>query len=521
MQDETVPSSSPKSVKFLRRLILGVVAANLLIAGLLAMVSYKEYRHLQDQAAVNATNLVMALEKDLRDLFDKIDITLFAISREAQGPMSHSKPDSEGLNTIIGDFMTQTEIGYLRIADQNGFVIAAPGAKQNPATNIADRHYFAKLQQGDKGPIFEGPLVSRINNKPALIIARSIPRSNGQFGGIAYAVIPTASITEFFSRIDLGPNGGISLRGTDMSIIVRHPDPNGTFQGNRVVSPELRALLDRGLTSGTYFSGTTWDGVSRQVAFTKLGPYPFFLNVGLAPKDYLSPWLADLWRLGATFALFATLSGIWVVSQIRAWHRGQAEAERIRLHLEDKVRERTEALQAANAQLEELSHVDQLTGLSNRRHLDKVLDQEWRRSLRHRQPLSCIMVDADEFKPFNDNYGHVAGDDCLRAIAQVLKDHAARAGDLPARFGGEEFLVLLPLAEPDVALDHAESIRLAIMDLNIHHGFSSTGLVTISLGVATIWPDEENDAETLIRKADTALYEAKRQGRNRTVQHQG
>lgn len=205
-----------------------------------------------------------------------------------------------------------------------------------------------------------------------------------------------------------------------------------------------------------------------------------------------------------------------------------------REQLEERVRERTAVLEArnrelnstriqlqeANAQLLKLVSIDGLTGIANRRHFDEVLTREVRRCLRERQPLSLILCDIDGFKRFNDTYGHARGDDTLKRVAQAVDKTFRRAGDLAARYGGEEFAIVLPGIEARRAWLFADRLRRNIWRLAVPNAVSPVAdRVTISAGVATALPDRIYGIEELIHAADTALYRAKGNGRNRVEAH--
>jgi diguanylate cyclase (GGDEF)-like protein len=175
-------------------------------------------------------------------------------------------------------------------------------------------------------------------------------------------------------------------------------------------------------------------------------------------------------------------------------------------------------LHEANMRLELQATTDGLTGITNRRGFDKLLHEEWRRHQRGQMPLSLALIDADLFKQYNDVCGHLAGDDCLRAIAEVIQSSIRRGGDLAARFGGEEFAILLPNTCEDGAYAIAEQIRMRIKMLSIPHPRSSVSrCVTISTGVATITPTDCESVLDVLREADAALYRAKGNGRDQTV----
>ena len=168
----------------------------------------------------------------------------------------------------------------------------------------------------------------------------------------------------------------------------------------------------------------------------------------------------------------------------------------------------TRDLEEANTRLQRLSMMDALTGVDNRRRFDEVLDREWRRSTRSGATLSLLMIDVDRFKEFNDTHGHQAGDECLRSVAAVLRECLSRAGDVVARYGGEEFAVLLPDSVPDSASRVAERLRARVEERTP---------ITISIGVATLAGTRDTLPSRLVATADDALYEAKREGRNRVV----
>jgi diguanylate cyclase (GGDEF)-like protein len=167
-----------------------------------------------------------------------------------------------------------------------------------------------------------------------------------------------------------------------------------------------------------------------------------------------------------------------------------------------------------NAQLLLLASLDGLTGIPNRRSLDERFAQEWSRAIRVGTPLALVMIDIDHFKQFNDIYGHHAGDRCLQAVATALQAKVQRGQDHLARFGGEEFALLLPHTDLQGALHIAEQLRLAVLELAIPHRAGAEGQVTISLGCAALGPVNGDSESRLLETADAALYQAKSMGRN-------
>lgn len=217
----------------------------------------------------------------------------------------------------------------------------------------------------------------------------------------------------------------------------------------------------------------------------------------------------ELGRLGAAVRQFRAI----------ALDAGRREADLQSSHklaeealaaLEIKAQE----LEVLNAKLAELSTSDFLTGLANRRRFDEVFATEWARSTRTGSALAIIMLDVDHFKLFNDRYGHQDGDNCLRKLAEVLKQHVGRATDLAARYGGEEFCIISTDADLRGVLVLAERIRASIQAIAIKHEDSSVGVVTVSIGVASMIPSLDHDSAELLLAADHALYRAKASGRN-------
>jgi diguanylate cyclase (GGDEF)-like protein len=182
---------------------------------------------------------------------------------------------------------------------------------------------------------------------------------------------------------------------------------------------------------------------------------------------------------------------------------------------EERIKRKARALRKANKRLHAQSRHDALTGLANRRYLFNYVQSEWRRERRHGDPISFIIADIDMFKAYNDRYGHLAGDECLREIAAALRSQLRRPGDLLARYGGEEFAVVLPETRVGGATHLAERMRLAVESLHLtHEGSPVAPYVTVSLGVAEAAPKQQS-LEELIERADHALYQAKSAGRNR------
>lgn len=209
------------------------------------------------------------------------------------------------------------------------------------------------------------------------------------------------------------------------------------------------------------------------------------------------------------------------IHNARLFTENKRQSDQLRqanIELEQRIAERTEELVKANERLMKLTVEDALTGLANRRRFDTSLELEIRRARREGEPLSLFMCDVDFFKRYNDHYGHIAGDKCLQRVADMLRTTFKRASDLPTRYGGEEFSVILPGTDGAGAKVAAERVRQAMMALGIVHEWSDVAAnVTLSIGAVTLLPGKDAHATDLIRKADEALYRSKANGRNRVT----
>ena len=218
---------------------------------------------------------------------------------------------------------------------------------------------------------------------------------------------------------------------------------------------------------------------------------------------------------GASDYLVKLPDKIELVARIRA-HSKSYLAQRQRDEAFRSLREVRKQLEISNKELQRLSCLDGLTGISNRRNFDDYFGQEWLRANREGALISLVMIDIDCFKLYNDNYGHQAGDATLKAVAETIAETTQRPGDMAARYGGEEFVIVLPSTDQDGVKVIVNSLFDNINRLKIKHEFSTISkYITISAGIATIKPTKTSKPEQLIERADKALYKAKDNGRNR------
>ena len=230
-------------------------------------------------------------------------------------------------------------------------------------------------------------------------------------------------------------------------------------------------------------------------------------------KRYFTKDRRQVW-VNLTVSLVTTKSGdpdyfISVIEDISPRKRIEVERDQLIAELEERVRQRT-------ADLERLSLTDPLTGIANRRCFDQCLQSEWDRAVRTRQPVSLVLIDVDLFKDLNDRAGHAAADEALKVVASCLKQVAQRSTDVAARYGGDEFVLVLPDTDSNGALRIADRLQKIVEDLRISHpGSPKSGVLTLSQGVATAFPNRKGSFAGLLLEADRALYGAKHMGRAR------
>jgi diguanylate cyclase (GGDEF)-like protein len=292
--------------------------------------------------------------------------------------------------------------------------------------------------------------------------------------------------------MNLGEHAAITLIRDDGTVLMRRPYEEQLI--GKTIAGSQAFNLRKDLPAGAYITTGALDGVERLFSYRRIGEHPLILSVGLATEDIYAEWRQRAWWIGSIVLM---LNAVFILLSIL---------------FARQLRERIEMEQ----QLQWLANTDGLTGLGTRRALDAALDVEWRRANRHGHPLAVLMIDVDEFKHFNDRYGHAAGDTALRTVARCVTDSIRRPGDFAGRYGGEEFCALLPNTDLAGAQRVAETIRAAVLTLGEPNVGSTHGKLTISIGVAVhVGPSGHGDApERLIQSADRQLYEAKAAGRN-------
>jgi diguanylate cyclase (GGDEF)-like protein len=385
----------------------------------------------------------------------------------------------------------------IAVVSPEGKIVALSDLRLSRPIDASDREYFRVTKATNK--LFIGPaVIARIPGNPILFsIARPVSDSSGKLLAIVSAGMDTAHLTEFYGLLGFAVNPTVTVFKTNGDLVARNPEMEKYVGKNFSSGPLFREQLPKA-PSGTYLSHSVLDGKVRIASYQVIEELDLVVYAGVDLDTALRDWRMRAWRTGIASAIalgFILLALYWGYKSLA----------------------RSRNLRAKNMELDRISNLDALTGIANRRYFDTSLNGIWSRHREENKPLSLLMIDIDYFKQFNDQYGHQAGDKCLRAVASALQAALLRNVDVVARYGGEEFAVILDVDQSG-AIAVAERMRAAIESLAIPHvGSSVASVVTISAGVAATPSNGARTITELIGAADSALYIAKHDGRNRVA----
>lgn len=323
--------------------------------------------------------------------------------------------------------------------------------------------------------------------------SRRISNTDGSFGGVVAGSMRLSYFHSLFRKLRLGAKDSMTLMSADGTILMRAPFDVDTIGQSLRKSSVFKQFPAS--SAGFYKTVSILDHVARLFVYQQIGTHPLLIVDGVSLETIYADWWREVSLIGSLMAGLCVLVMALTLVLVAALKRRSA----------------------AESQLTLLASTDSLTGLNNRRRFDEAFASEWRRSQRTKTSIALLMIDADHFKAYNDANGHQAGDAVLGSIAACIASSAKRATDLCARYGGEEFAVLLPGETTEGAFRIAEEIRASVLSLRAEQQGRPDMSPTISVGVAAMIPQAGLAPHDLIRSADLALYEAKHQGRDRTV----
>ena len=467
-------------------LIASSIATVIGFSAICASVMLDMRRGEEELARRTLENLAAGIDADISRNIELYDLSLRAVASNLVMP--EVKGVSKEIHHLIlfDHAATAKHFGVIQVLNAEG-KLTHDASSLDPAPEDRGGEEYFRVHRASPvvGLYMSRPMLRR--GAYSIVLSRRISDSDGGFLGVVVGSIRFSYFHELFGRLTLDPGDTITVLRQDRTVIMRKPFDLDIIGKNLAERPKWNpANLKEG---GSYAGVGPVDPTPR--LFVRAGTSGlFFVVVGKPLASILNLWHREVLRIGAimlVLTLFVLGTTLFLAREIG--RRAKAEEK-----------------------LEELATTDALTGLKNRRKFDAEMDAEWRRAARNNTPVAVLMIDADHFKAYNDTYGHQAGDQILVGIAICISDAVRRAGDCPARFGGEEFAVLLPGLSALEAFTVAEIIRLKVEQWS-----AEPGVTTVSVGVASITPAAQLNWSDLIEAADKALYAAKANGRNQSV----
>jgi diguanylate cyclase (GGDEF)-like protein len=439
----------------------------------------------EDMARQALGNLAAAVDADINRNLEIYDLSLRAVAGNMVVPEIGAVSKTLRHLILFDHAATARHFGAIQVMDPSGQVIIDSSTLDPPAQNFSGDEFF-EVHRRDAlfGLYISKPMLHQ--GAYGVVLSRRIAGRDGTFLGVVSGFIRYSYFHELVDRLELDSHDLITVIRQDGVVIMRSPFDLDIIGKDISKLPGVQKTL--AYISGSFSGRGANDDIERLFVWRD-GSHPLIVVVGRSTATILGQWHHDVLYIGGAMgALGAIALGVMLIL-----------VREMRLRAVVEIR------------MARLAMTDGLTGLGNRRLFDATLEEEWRRAQRTLTPVALLMIDADHFKAFNDDFGHQAGDAVLVGIARCIGNSARRATDCPARYGGEEFALILPDCTLPDAIALGERIRAEVAR-SAFHGERS---VTVSVGAASITP-AASDAAALIKAADGALYSAKAHGRNQT-----
>jgi len=594
------------------------VLLNLFVIGLAVLILYQSRQLYQERAAIVSQNLAHLLEQGIGESINKAELAVMvAIDEISERRSTGTLADAAAIDAWLARLDERLpELSSIRTYDAEGKIQYGKGAHVG-SINISDRDFFSYLRdRPDAGTIISAPFIGRISDKWVFVVSRRMDSPDGSFAGIVNGAIELDYYTKLFSTLDIGPNGFVSLRDADLSVVVRYPKFGvGSKVGEKTVSPQWHSLLNENLNAGTFVSTSPVDQIQRTNSYRKIRNRPLYVIVGLAQGDYLAGWHKDVMTTTMAVAIFSAITVLASLVTCRLWRRRRVSLEILEQNQEmfraltemstdwfweqDKDLRFTElsgelvrrfgaspenyvgktrwdiavdipdekiamhkALVMAHQpfkdfeysfcnqsgekrtisvsgvplfdaegkfsgyrgigkdltdkrsfeeRIQHMAQYDSLTNLPNRALFNDRLFQLISMAKREGNEFAMLYFDLDKFKPVNDCYGHSAGDDLLRQVAERMTV-LLRESDTIARIGGDEFAALLPRV---TCREDAQEVSQKIIDILTQpfelEDIKDSITIGVSVGIA-IFPQDAENVDGMIKASDAAMYESKKKG---------
>jgi two-component system, cell cycle sensor histidine kinase and response regulator CckA len=352
-------ANRPASCGFLAKLVVGTLLILINALGLAGFSLYRSWQQYQDRIEIQTQNLAQSLSLSLAGILDKSCVAVFSIKKELELQALSGRLDRKTVQEYIAQHKARLpEVDGLRVADARGDIIYGDGVLPGSRVNIADRDYFIKLRSAPgSGMVLTKPLYAIISRQWVVEVVTRLDNPDGSFAGVAYAAISLDYLSRLFASLNVGPHGVINLRDRDLDVVVRYPDfPGKGAVRSKLVSDELKGLVQSGHSKGTYRSQGSVDRVERVISFQELRDYPLYITVGISTDDFYRPWrleAKDILLLSSMLVVILLVSAWLLCRNQKRKLAAELTLSRYQEELEQTVHQRTAELELKNRQLAE------------------------------------------------------------------------------------------------------------------------------------------------------------------------
>ncbi|MCG8911084.1 MULTISPECIES: diguanylate cyclase [unclassified Pseudomonas] len=443
-------------------------------------------------AHATGKNTLLLVEREFHRDLDVHAQTLLTLSNVITGPTTPALSQQVLQELVEGHAAGSVQSGTLVVTDARGELLADLNHAGESSRDLSMREYFTSARDNPGRLLLSHPFMpSYPRSSTSTALSRAVLDKDGQFVGVVAAIKELQHMESFVRDLDLGKHGVITIRLLDGTVLAQWPHDPTRAHGDEVDT--FREFVDSGRND--YFRQQNGTSNAYWRGYRRIGDYQAVVSVELCREAILNTWTA---RTLITSGLLVAINAATIFFAYR---------------LTRDLRRRD----AKESHLRNQADTDPLTGLHNRRWFDEKSHREWHRRRAGDGNLAVLMMDIDQFKAYNDHYGHPRGDLALVSVAHLVSQGCQREDDGAARYGGEEFVVILPGCDTAAAATVAESIRRSVEEAALPHEKGARGIVTISVGVASTSCTQAGSIEALIAAADANLYKAKEGGRNRVV----
>ena len=489
----TTGFANSRSVVRSKHLVIAVLAICFCFCVTSAWVIFEARRMTWKHAEEIGAMLASAAASDIARNIENLNLSLQGVIENLQIPGLDNLSPTFRQILLFDRSTTARHLSSLVVIREDGSIRFDSRNLAPSSENLADRDYFRIQKYNDfVGLFISRPIRSRLTGTSIIVFSRRLSHPDGRFAGVVVGAMKLEYFEDLFKKsIALGPHASVTLARTDGIVLIRSPQNSDFFERDPHPARIIDLFSER--PAGYFETKSSTSGEVRLFNYQQIGTLPILVAIGQSANDIYAPWWPQAYAIGALI-MALMLSAIALVVFLRRSLRLQRLAE---------------------AELTALATTDGLTGLANRRSFNAAMERQWRTGRRASSSLGLLMIDADHFKSFNDTFGHQAGDHLLTLLAGSITRNLRRPGDLGARYGGDEFALLLP----ETSLEGAETIARHVRQTFVsacHADNIAAQYSRLSIGIACLRPAQHDNSHTLIAAADEALYRAKSLGRNRT-----